>query len=400
VCMVAYTSYMTDGRVRLEAETLAEWGYEVYFLALKNGRQPITFTVSGVTVMELNVAKYRGKSKLQYLFSYLRFLISAFASCTLLFFKRNIDIIHVHNMPDVLVFSALIPKLFGCKLILDIHDSVPETYAGKFEADSVLLFRALALEERLCCAFADRIICVNHVQRDTILGRGIPARKVCTVVTMPHFDRSRTQRLSVSSQHFRVVNHGTVSKRLGIDLVVRAAPVLAREIPGFELHIIGDGDDHDEIVRLSDDLGLSKCIAFHRRVPWDTLPDVLSRMDIGIVGNRVSIATELMLPSKLIDYVMLGIPAVVPKLKTIEYYFTPDMVSYFEPEDVESIAAAVLTLYRDANRRQAQPANARKFVETYEWNKNRDFRELYGGLIDACLGVKKFADRAESFPDV
>ena len=29
-------------------------------------------------------------------------------------------------MPDFLVFSALIPKLLGAKVVLDLHDPMPE----------------------------------------------------------------------------------------------------------------------------------------------------------------------------------------------------------------------------------------------------------------------------------
>ena len=59
-----------------------------------------------------------------------------------------------------------------------------------------------------------------------------------------------------------------------------------------------------------------------------------------------------MLPVKLLEYVSLGIPAVVPRLKTIEHYFSDDMVAYYEPEDVESLADAIYRLYREPERRR------------------------------------------------
>ena len=129
-----------------------------------------------------------------------------------------------------------------------------------------------------------------------------------------------------------MVNHGTISKRLGNDLIVLAAAQLVKEIPGFELHIIGAGDDLDECKRLSESFYLGQHVFFHKGVPWDELAKKLESMDVGIVANRVNAATELMLPSKLIDYVVLGIPAIVPRLKTIEYYFSPAMVSILSPK--------------------------------------------------------------------
>jgi glycosyltransferase involved in cell wall biosynthesis len=384
--MVAYTSYETDGRVRMEAEALVKWGYDVSFLVLKRGRQPQRYILGGVDIVELDVQKYRGKNKLRYLLSYLHFIVLAFLRCTALFCRCGMDVVHVHNMPDVLVFAALIPRLFGCKVVLDIHDTIPETYAAKFTGRSKALFKILSLEESLSGTFAHRIIAVNHVQRDAIIARGFDYRKVSTVITMPAFAGRRQHSIDDHRPPaFRVVNHGTVSKRLGIDLLVRAATHMAERIPGFELHIIGGGDDLVEVMRLSDTLGISECIHYHPAVQWDKLPEQLCNMDVGIVANRANICTHLMLPSKLIDYVSLNIPVVVPKLRAIEYYFTPDMASYFEPENIQSMAAAVIYLYKSTECRRQQAINARRFLDTYNWTTNSDLRDLYAELFASRL---------------
>lgn len=104
-------------------------------------------------------------------------------------------------------------------------------------------------------------------------------------------------------------------------------------------------------------------------------------MDVGIVANRRNVATELMLPSKLIDYVTLDIPAIVPRLKAIQYYFSEDMVSYFDPENVDSMVEAIVGLYKDKARREGQPEAARQFVEKYGWdNHQSSLRDLYNDL--------------------
>jgi glycosyltransferase involved in cell wall biosynthesis len=178
-----------------------------------------------------------------------------------------------------------------------------------------------------------------------------------------------------------MVNHGTISKRLGNDLIVEAAAQLVREIPGFELHIIGSGDDLEECKRLSESLGLADHVHFHKGVPWDELAKKLELMDVGIVGNRVNAATELMLPSKLIDYVVLGIPAIVPRTKAIEYYFTPGMVYYFEPENVESMVAATVRVYKDREGREQQSRSAKSFLDKYGWHNHQNgLRGLYHDL--------------------
>lgn len=387
VCMVAYTRYPFDGRVRLEAESLVQWGHEVIFLVPKEGFKPKTYTLAGVTVKELNVRKIRDNNQLRYLFSYLIFLLFALGACTRLFLQSRIRVIHVHNMPNVLVFAAIIPRLLGCKVVLDIHDTVPETYAAKFGNVSRTLLWFLRLEERLCCAMADRVICVNHVQREAVIERGVPAAKVITVITMPRFLSPAEIHSSDQNQVFRMVNHGTMSKRLGNDLILKAAVKLVQEIPGLELHIIGGGDNLDDMQQMTRSLELETTVHFHPGVPWDELAEKLKNMDVGIVANRVNVATQLMLPSKLIDYTVLGIPAIVPRLKAIEYYFSEDMVSYFEPENVDSMADAVMKLYRDRTRRERQARSARKFLDQNRWDgRNNGLRGLYENLFNGDAG--------------
>src|SRR5262245_17547871 len=116
VCMIAYTNYAIDARVRREAETLASQGFRVRCLTTANGAAPARFNLNGVEVRELGVQKYRGKSTLAYVGSYLRFLLVSSAACLRLLMKRDLDVVHIHNLPDFLVLAGLLPRLAGCKV--------------------------------------------------------------------------------------------------------------------------------------------------------------------------------------------------------------------------------------------------------------------------------------------
>jgi len=166
--MIAYTDYSTDTRVRREAETLARHENIVRVISLAEGKDgPSTYELRGVTVMEQKVKKYLGKNVPRYFISYIKFFLYAAHTCTKLFMKGQTDIVHVHHMPDFMVFAGIIPRLFSKKLILDIHDSMPETYASKFKELTMIFFRFLHLEELLCCKVAHQVICVTHTQRKT-----------------------------------------------------------------------------------------------------------------------------------------------------------------------------------------------------------------------------------------
>jgi glycosyltransferase involved in cell wall biosynthesis len=155
-----------------------------------------------------------------------------------------------------------------------------------------------------------------------------------------------------------------------VDLVIRALAQLRERVPGLRLHLWGHGDDLEGLRRLAHELGVADVVQFNPRgYPVHELPQHLSGMDLGVVGNRRSVAADLMLPVKLLEYVALGIPAVIPRLKTIQHYFDDDMVSYYEPEDVASLASCIERLSQDPAARRTQAARAGQFLREYGWER-------------------------------
>jgi len=393
--MVAYTYYPTDPRVRREAETLASLeDFDVRVVVPKSGDVAHTTQSDGVNVVELNVRRYRGKSFSAYVLSYLKFLFAAFCDCTRLTLGGRVDVVHIHNMPDFLIFAALVPRLLGKKVILDIHDSIPETYIGKFRNQSSLMFRILCMEEAVCCKLAHRVICVNHPQRDVLVGRGIPAKKISVSMNVPderwfsNGSNGGSERAVPDS--FNLVFHGTLARRLGVDLTIQAVSKLNGSIPGLKFHIIGTGDDLEELVALTERLSLGSSVQFHGPVPIEDLASALGPMQLGIISNRKNIATELMLPVKMLEYISLDIPVVAPPLKAIRHYFSADMLNYFDVENVDSLTSAILDSYRNEEKRLRQIKNARNFLDQYGWvRQKQDLIGLYRSMALSPGSVKE-----------
>jgi glycosyltransferase involved in cell wall biosynthesis len=385
--MIAYTSYANDARVRRQAETLVSHGFRVLCLTTNDGTRGNGFVLNGVQVRQLGVRKYRGPSTIAYLSSYLYLTLFAAAACLGLLLRRELDVVHVHNMPDFLVLAGLLPRLFGKKLILDVHDSMPETFAAKF-ADRPALRRLLCLEERLSAHLAHRVICVNHPQRDTLVARGIPNARTFVSMNVPDpaiFKPPLADgRPPIQTGKLNLVYHGTMARRLGVDLIIQAVAELRARVPGLHLHLWGHGDDLPGFQRLAVDLGLEGTVSFNADgYPLEALPRRLSSMDLGVVGNRRSAACDLMLPVKLLEYVSLEIPAVVPRLRAIERYFSDDMVTYYEPEDVRSLADAIHRLSSQPSSARRQARTAHQFLQTYGWERQgAEFVSFYRQLLE------------------
>ena len=185
--MVAYTIYPSDARVRREAETMAALDeYDVSVLVLKEQAAPRRYMLDGVEIIELDLCKYRGKRQSKYFLSYFNYLARAWMEITWRFMQGRIDVVHVHNMPNFLVMAAIVPKLFGKFVVLDIHDSMPETYAAKFEGKpNRVLLKLLQWEEWISAKVADHVICVNHIQKQAIGSHGRLPRPVSVVLNVP-----------------------------------------------------------------------------------------------------------------------------------------------------------------------------------------------------------------------
>ncbi len=206
----------------------------------------------------------------------------------------ELDVVHVHNLPDFLVFAGLVPRLAGAKVVLDVHDSVPETFATKFSG-CVALWKALCLEERLSALVAHRVICVNHAPA----GRAGRARH--PDVEDVHLD----ERSGSSGSSGPAVWPATAAAgHTSISCTTARWPsgsasisssgrsrICTNRIPGVRLHLWGHGDD---LTSLSDGWPRpgsrgSRVRSSPKGFPCRSLPRHLRAMDLGVVGNRRSV---------------------------------------------------------------------------------------------------------------
>ena len=379
--MIAYTTYMHDGRVKRHAEALAERGDHVDVICLATGEQPVA---NGVNVIGLPMPRYRGASKSAYLRSYLRFFSMAAQRAAKMSLRQRYDVVIVCTMPDAVIVCAILPKFLGSKVVLDVHDTMPELYRDKFGgARGAAGAKVLMLEERVSSWWADRVLAVHDLHRDRLRQAGVAANKIHVVMNSPD-TRIFSLRKNGDSppNQFTLICHGTVTRRLGLDIAIDAVAALRSEIPELRLKVIGEGDRLAESRALVERLGLLNRVSFMDLVPVEKLPALLVKADVGLVPYRPSSATHLMLPVKLLDYATLGIPVIAARLRTVEYYFGDGAVELFEPGNATDLARAIRLLYRNPDLRQRLVERAREALDALNWQNQRN---EYYRAIDSLL---------------
>lgn len=368
--MVAYTNYLSDARPRREAETLVRRGDRVDFIALADGSEAAIENVNGVRLMRLRQHRYRGSSGIRYVGAYLRFIAASSFRVMRLFQRGRYDVVYVHTMPDLLVLAGLVPKLFGAKIVLNIHDMMPELYMSKFGiSQEHWLVRLLKLEEWFSTRLADKVICVHHPHRDVLVSRGTPLEKITVLPNVP--DPSimiNGGAASTANGAFRIVFHGTIARRLGPELAVKAFENCAGSCPCARLEIYGDGDAADALEAQIGASSASSRIKFSRKMfRVEAIAQMIQGASVGVIPNLRDVATDLMLPVKLLEYVHLGIPVIAPRLRTIEYYFTEDQVAYYEPGNADELAECIGRLYASAMEREKLSQAGMAFVGRFNW---------------------------------
>jgi glycosyltransferase involved in cell wall biosynthesis len=417
ILLIAYTTYVHDGRVKRHAEALAQRGDHVDVLCLDSGHNG---SINGVNVVGLRMPRYRGARRSAYVRSYLRFFAMAAWAALRLSLVARYDVVIVCTMPDAAILCALPARLFGSRILLDIHDTMPELYRDKFGGKrGALGAKLLMVEERASARCADAVLAVHEPHRMRLVRAGVPPHKIRTVMNAPdpavfragvsgsdrdgsgsgngsrgcgeNGDRDSAIEGNGHGGVFRLACHGTLTHRLGLDIALEALAMVRPAIAKLRMDVIGTGDYADEAKCLAARLGLADCVRFIDPVPVEQLPRVLGAVDVGLVPNRASSATHLMLPTKLLDYAALGIPTIAARLRTIEHYFGCSAVRFFEPGDPGQLAAAIEELYRDPVRRAALARNARRALERIGWPAQRI---EYYRAIDSLLGEPRRAGPA------
>jgi len=373
-CMVVHAYYpLGETRVEREALALIDHGYEVDVICLKRSDEHPIEMINGVTIYRLPVSRHKKSGRFIQLIEYLAFLLLASLKVTSLYIQKKYGTIQAHNLPDFLVFSALLPKIFGARVILDIHDMMPDFYAASVDGDfNSFPVKLIVWEEKLSCRFADHVICVTENARQALIDRGVPAEKISIVMNVADskifFRLPDTGYPEGNNGKFRLVYHGTMTKRYGVDLLVKAIARVHEEIPDIELMLIGGGEFRDALIKLSEDLGIKNQVFFSpNEVPAAELPAMLRECDFGVVPNLNDPFTDGLLPTKMMEYTALGIPVIAAKTTTIADYFDQDMVLFFEPGNLEDLSAKIIKSHDNPQLGKELIRESDKFNLKYSW---------------------------------
>lgn len=398
ILVIRQNTFGVDPRVRREVAVLLDAGHEVDVISVRRDGERWRERSDALTIYRLPAAlKSHSGSAVGYALRYGLFLLLAALLSGALHLRRRYALVQVHSLPDFLVFAAAIPKAFGARVVLDLHEMMTEFFGTKFGAENGSVpWRIVAAAEQASIRFADFAFTCTNEMREAFIARGADPDRIGIVLNSSEediFDVERYPPRGSDDGNFVILCHGSVEQRYGIDTAIEAVALLRDEIPGLTLQVIGGGSYVEEARALAAERGVNDRVVINGTwVPLPVLLEAIAGCDAGLVAMKRDAFRDLTHCNKMYDLVSMRRPVLMSRTRSVEAYFGGECFEYFDSNEPAALADAIVRLHRDPTRRSALVRHAAEALEPYRWPRQRD---VYRGYIESVLPSEATAKDAD-----
>jgi len=382
VAVLLFSHYPADPRPRREAEALAAQGANIDLICLRDGDGEAALETCGsINVTRVRLKRHRG-GKLGYVGQYAAFVLTSFFYLASRSLARRYDLVHVHNMPDVLVFGAIVPKFLGAKVILDLHDPMPELMQTIFKLpEESFSVRVLKRLEKWSIRFADLVLTVNLACKKIYSSRSCHPDKIKVVINSPDDEVFPFQSGDVCRLHgkngngfnpFVILYHGSLVRRNGFDLAIESLEKVKKTISSVRLRVCGKRTDFfEQVMESAQQRGLDRNVDYLGPCNLNEIVEAIEDCDLGIIPNHRNIFTEINTPTRIFEYLALAKPVIAPKAKGIQDYFGDNDLIFFELGDADDLARKIEFAYSHPEEVADTVKRGQEVYLSHTWSRER-----------------------------
>lgn len=379
VAMVMFSTYPDDPRPRRAVDALVKEGMHVDLICLGDESTPRREVSSGIDVLRLSIEHHRG-SKTSYAYNYFAFILISASVLALRSLKHRYDLVYVHNMPDILVLSSLIPKALGAKVILDMHDPMPELMKTIFHLDAKSLsVRFMQRLEKWSMARAHLVFTTNIAFKRIFASRSCRPGKIGIVMNSPdeqiipfRTPSARPSENSIPATRFVIMYHGSLVERNGLDLAVDALAQVRQTVPAAELRIYGRKTPFlERVMEQARHRKLKDCVHYLGSRSLEGLVPEIENCDVGIIPNHRNAFTEINMPTRIFEYLAMGKPVIAPRTPGIQDYFGPESLLSFESGNAEELAHQLAWVAFHYDKAIASAERGQQVYLEHTWSQER-----------------------------
>lgn len=379
VASVVFSEFPYDPRPRREAEALIDAGMTVDMICLRGEGQPAQETDMGINVHRIKLRRTR-HSKLLYILQYGYFIFLAFLRLSYQHLRHRYHVVHVHNMPDVLVFCALLPRLTGARIILDLHDPMTEIFITRYGiTESHTMIRALKTFERLSIGFAHLILTPNIAFKNKFIARGCPEEKIHIVMNSPQEKIFNTsiprddKKINRNSEKLTLMYHGYISEYNGLDVAIKAVSYLKRQIPEVVLKVYGDGPYLDYCRDVVKEYDVVNHVELNGITSLENIAEQINLADIGIIPNKSTPFTDCNMPTRIFEYLAMRRPVVCSRTKGVLDYFKEDELCFYNPGCSQDLARVIEKIYCDSQYAEEILNKGYQVYRRHRWGNEKEY---------------------------
>jgi PEP-CTERM/exosortase A-associated glycosyltransferase len=304
------------------------------------------------------------------------------------------DIIHAHS-PVLNAFPALavgraarIPVVYEVRAFWEdaaVDQGTAREWGARYRLTRAMESRALQR--------ADAVTTICDGLRGDILKRGIPADKVTVIpnaVDLSLFRFTDTADTELLQKYGLTPGHtlgfaGSFYAYEGLDALLRAMPLVLREVPQARLLLLGGGPQEADLQALASQLGLERAVHFAGRVPHNEMTRYYSAMDIMVYPRVSRRLTELVTPLKPLEAMAMGKLVVASNVGGHRELIRDGHNGHLFPAgSVEALAQCLIRLLKTPETWGEAIADGRKFVERERtWSASvARYRAVYTDVLD------------------
>lgn len=397
LCAITCDCYPDDPTVRRTAEAAVSAGYEYHVVCSMRDAQPSYEVCNGVHVHRIAiprltgvpVGRISGMPMGATILLWSVFALLAFVKVTRLDAKLKFNLVHAHNLPDLLVFAGIVPKLRGARVILHVQDLSPELTASRANGlVGKLAYRLAQMQEQLSLRFANHVITIGWTLEELLFKRGVPRAKVSSILNSADPQVFRAERRTplflgepTAERPLILLYHGTCAARCGLHTAIHAVAKARGSAPHVRLHIMGPGEALPSLKELAQKLAVADRVLFFPTGPIDAVVDFIAHGDVGIIPYPSEGYMDLVLPTKAYEFALMGRPMIASNLPGIRSMFRPSSILLCEPSSVDSFADAIIEVYRSPGKRAELAKGAEEDNMNYRWELMADrYRQLLASL--------------------
>lgn len=367
VCILTTVHPPFDTRVfHKEAKSLAQGGYEVVLIAQHEKNE----VIDGIKIVALPKPKNRIERMLMLTWRAFRLAL-----------RERADVYHFHD-PELLPWGALLKMRTRRKVIYDVHENVKKQILNKewLPLWSRKIFSMFyGVLEKAMLPFVDKII----LAEDSYIHNYQGYQKVAFVRNYPLLSYAKADAEDALSQEdkadvFTVTYVGGVVKIRGVFESVEAVRILHEQ--GYQqirLNLIGRvmppglKEELEELIRK---YGLEAQVSIPGPVPHNEVYNVLSQSDVGIVVLHPDPNYLESLPTKLFEYMAVGIPVIASNFPLWQSIVEGEACGLtVNPLDPKAIADAIRWLLEHPEEAKEMGRRGRQAVlEKYSWEKEAE----------------------------